>query len=512
MEVNKTNSIHIAKSNLLFNICSNIALILVSSLISILLTPYFIKQLGVSVFGMIPLVVSFISYVKIFTNSIAESVNRFVCIKLEEGETNGANIYFNSAFGLLSLFCLILLLPITLVFLFFVDIFNVPVGHERDSQFLFLGIMLSVLISSMTGPLLVSFYVKHNFGLKNLIDIISRFIRVSCILFSFFYFDQALKYVGLSYIMMMVFVFMAALYYLKISTPEIKISRKYFDWNYGREMLKMGGWIIINEVGALLYLGISYLLLNLFLGSEACGRYGAVACLVALMGAFGSAINSIFSPIIYSYIAQNDIKAMSHQLARANRYLALLMALPIGLCCGLSKPLLLIWLGNDFVDLVPLVFLLLIPWVFNIAVRPMLAVFRGLNSVKIPAIATLLGGIANVILAILFIFHTNLGIYSAALSIFICLVIKNVFFNTFYTAKLTNTSGFLYLKSLCPSLLVLGMIISGGLFIQKCFELSTFQPFAAAVTGLIIFYLIIIMAVTSKDDKRFFLSVLKRGK
>ena len=81
------NSSKEAKKRLLVNIASNMVAFVAATLISIWLTPYYIRKLGVDVYGMIPLVISFIAYFNLFTKSIATAVSRFVAIHLGRGET-----------------------------------------------------------------------------------------------------------------------------------------------------------------------------------------------------------------------------------------------------------------------------------------------------------------------------------------------------------------------------------------------------------------------------------------
>ena len=75
-----TKSNHEAKKRLLVNISTNFLAVFASALIGIWQTPYLIRHLGLEVFGMIPLVISFVVYFRLFTISIADAVSRFVAI------------------------------------------------------------------------------------------------------------------------------------------------------------------------------------------------------------------------------------------------------------------------------------------------------------------------------------------------------------------------------------------------------------------------------------------------
>lgn len=119
-----------AKRRLMVNIASNVMFVAVNTGVGIWQTPYLIKHFGVAVYGMIPLVVSFIAYFNLFTSAIANATSRYVAICLDRGEKKLGNIYFNSALTSLVILCLILLVPLVVLSLFFSRLFQVPAGFE----------------------------------------------------------------------------------------------------------------------------------------------------------------------------------------------------------------------------------------------------------------------------------------------------------------------------------------------------------------------------------------------
>jgi len=72
-----------AKRRLAANISTNIMVVCVNVGIHIWLTSYLIINLGVKVYGIIPLVLSFVEAFKIFTMSTSNTVSRFVTIHLD---------------------------------------------------------------------------------------------------------------------------------------------------------------------------------------------------------------------------------------------------------------------------------------------------------------------------------------------------------------------------------------------------------------------------------------------
>ncbi len=507
------SSIPEAKKRLIANIGTNMLAVFVGAAIGIWQTPYLIRHFGIEVYGMIPLVISFIAYFNLLTASITNAVTRFVAIHLGKGEEEQGNTYFNSALFALTILCGILLIPVIILSAFFSKVFQVPAGFETDTSWLFFYVIFSTFIMAVNSPFLVSTFVRHRFDLSNSVKMVGRLLRVIFYVVCFTYLSVSLKYFGLSYIAMALFVLVCSIVLTRRLTPQLQVNWRRFNWLTLREMGRMSAWIAINQVGALLYLSVSFIIINLFLGPEQCGRYAPVALWVTLLGALGGAISDIFTPIAFEYIARDRLDILVLQIRRSTKFLGLIMGLPVGLLCGLAAPLLTRWLGPDFTDLWPLVWLLIAPWLVTITIRPMFAIRRGLDRVKVPSIVTLVGGGINVILSILLVRFTGMGIYGIAFSLSFCLTAQNLFFTPIYTAMITGKPKTMFMVEIIPGV-VMATLISVATFAltQMCDLASVPRLLGVGALAALIYCLLCYVVVVSKEDRILLQSLVLRRK
>lgn len=500
-----------AKKRLMVNIGTNMLAVLANTGIHIWLTPYLMQHLGLKVYGMIPLVVSFIAYFNLFTMSISNAVSRFVAIHLGKGELEQSNVYFNSALSALVMVCGLLLIPIIALSVLFSKLFQVPAGFETDTGWLFFFVISSSLVMACTSPFMVSTFVTHRFDLSNLVKTLGYFLRVIIIVLCFTYLSPFLKYVGLSYFVMALFVFACSVILIKHLTPQLQIKWKLFNWKALLEMGRMSSWIVVNQVGALLYLSIGFIIINLFLGPEQCSRYAPVALWVMLLGTLGGAISDVFAPIAFEYIACCRLDILALQMRRSTKFLGLIMGLPIGLLCGLSAPILERWLGPSFADLGPLAWLLVGPWLVSITVKPMFAIYRGLDKVKIPAMVTIIGGIINVLLSILLIRYTSLGIYSIALSLSLCLTTKNLFFTPIYAAIITAQRKTVFIREVFPGLGMAALVSLSTLALSRMYNLVSIpRLLATSVLFTMAYVPLCYSIILSKQERALLQSLILR--
>ena len=502
-----------AKKHLIANVSSNVLLVIVISLIGFWMTPYLIRHMGVAVWSMVPLMTSVVSYFGLLTSGIASSIWRFVGIHLKKGDEEGGNIYFNSAFfGMVFLFLFLSVIVVILSF-FLQKIFQIPDGNEFAVGVLLIFISLSTFLSVLSNSFFVSTLVKHRFDLCNLARIISRFFRVGLMVFCFTYFGASLVYVGLSYLGMTLLLLIFSILLSRILTPELHIRWKFFKRGVLYEMGVMSGWITVDQIGTLLYLSIDLIVINLFLGAEAGGRYAPILQLVLLLQVLSFTMGGIFAPVAYSYIAKNEIEALSRQAGKLIKLIGLIMALLIGGMCGFSKPFLERWLGPSFAELNPLLWLLVFPQVIFLTINPLYNINRGMNKVSVPAIVTVIGGVLNLVLSILLVKYTTLGLYGVAIATVFSYTVRCVFFSPIYTAVILGQRSTLFLKKLIPGLIMSTTVGLLCLVLSRTFYLVSYLRLA--VVGFVVCVLYIplcYVAMLDRSDRAFLWSLVHRKK
>ena len=234
-------------------------------------------------------------------------------------------------------------------------------------------------------------------------------------------------------------------------TPELHVQITAFDRSRLRPMMGMGGWVTVNMVGALLLARVDLVIVNVFFGAAMTGGYAAVAMFSPLMESLVNAAAGVFRPVVLLKYAQRDFSALQRLSSQAIKLLGLGLALPVGLLCGFSRPLLTIWLGPAFGYLSVLLVILVCHQSLNLSVRPLLDVQNAFNKVRWPGIATLLCGVASLGLAVLLGMWGKWGAAGVALAVAAPWSAKNCLYMPIYTAHIMKLPWWTYLRSLIPT-------------------------------------------------------------
>lgn len=426
------------RSRLALNLLANAANVVVNLFVGIWFTRYLIDRLGVSAYGLVPLVSQVVSYLSLLTLSLNSTVGRYLTISLERGDVEAANRYFNtSVFG--SLFASgVLLVPGILISLRPDSILYIPTQHLTSTRWLVSTTVGAFIVGLIISPFEVASFCRNRFDLRNLVSVSAVLVRVGVVLVLFSLLGASLSGVAAGILSGAVVAAIVALVVWGRLMPMLKLDIRGFSLGTLRTLASTGGWIVVNQIGTVLYLGIDLLIVNRLMGPDLGGRYAAVLQWSVLLRALAGAIAGVFAPTMLSLFAANDIQGLIRYSRNAIRLTGLLIALPIALICGFSEPLLELWLGPSFTVYAPLMMLLTFPLSINLGVLPLFSIQVATNRVELPGIVTCAMGAANLGLALVLAGPVGWGMYGVAAAGAIMLTAKNAIFTPLYGARIMN--------------------------------------------------------------------------
>lgn len=481
MEIDKSQNF---SAQLPVNLISNIAYFAVSIIVGILIVPFFVSTLGVAAYGLIPLATSVTGYVAIVVESLNTSVTRFLTIDLRREDFQAANRTFNTAlFGLTAV--ILLMVPIVVAVAFFLPaIFSVPAGQESAAMFLFLGVCGAFLLRTWSGNYTVQLFAYNRLDLQNIVNLTNLMVQYGLIVLLFIVLGPNLAIIGGAAIVGAVFASALSIILARNICPQLRISLRDFDRLKVRDLLGMGSWVIIDQVGTLFLFSIDLIVVNILFGATSAGEYAIAQQWGLLLRSISSTLANVVLPTILGYYALKRIDSLVQLMPPILKFMGLAMALPAGLICGFAPQLLAIWVGPEYSFLAPLMVLLTAPLAIIMAVQPLFAINVAYNKVRIPGIMTIIFGAINLLLAIGLSLATGLGYYGVAVAGVITLTIRHTLFVPWYAARIQKLPGTTYMRFLFSVTLALTTIGLAAASITYIMSIQALLPLA--ITGSII--------------------------
>lgn len=465
------------------NVLANVCYLAFNMGMQLWFTRYLIHSLGVATYGLVPLSTSITGYMAIITISLSGSVGRFLTVNLAKGDVAAANRTFNTSL-FASITLALALIPVAGMLAWFApSLLTIPPGQENGTRFLLLCTCSAFLLNAVGSNFACATFAKNRFDVQRLIDATGYLTQVGVILILFSCVGARLWYVGFG-IVGSVLVRQACyqISWRKL-TPEVRIRPKAFDRRRLREVLGLGGWLTINQLGTLLFLQIDLLVVNTVVGAQATGLYAPGLQISGVLRELAGLVAGVLTPTYAASHALGDTERVVRISQRVVRLLGLAMALPIGLTCGLSQPLLTLWLGERYAAMGPLLMLMLVHLSVNIAVTPLFGINQALNRVKWPGIASVLLGLVNLGLAVTLAGPVGWGVYGVAAAGAIVLTIKNAIFIPAYAAHILKQPRLVFARAMLPCIigtLCIGLAAYG---LTRVFAIqSLLQLLAAALS------------------------------
>jgi membrane protein EpsK len=370
----------------------------------------------------------------IVTFSLDSAVARYLSISLERKDHREANVIFNVAFWGNVAIAALLTIPAVAAIAGVDHLVRIPAGYESATRWLFVGTVAAFLLNQIKSPFFVSCFCLNRLDLQNLVTVAETITRVGLVAFLFLVFAPRIEYAGAAILGGTIVATIGAVWLWRVLTPDIRIRLTDFNWGMMKNLCGTGGWVIVSQVGIILYLNIDLLVANRLLGPEQSGRYAAVLQFAALLSTLGMTVGEIFAPTMYQRYAHGNYGELANYLNRAIKFVGLVMAWVVGLVCGFAKPLLELWLGPSFGSFASLLCLMAVPICITLAMYPLYAVPLAANRVKVPGLVTLVIGVFNLALALLMAGPFGWGLYGIAAAGALSRTIRNFVFAPFYGA------------------------------------------------------------------------------
>jgi membrane protein EpsK len=502
--VSRENGRPVRRGRFATNIAANVGALAVNLLIGFWFTPYLIHHLGVSSFGLIPLINQITGYLTIITLALNAAVGRWTTIAVQRRRYDEANRYFNASFfGSLFLIA-VLAVPAVLAASNVNKLISVPADQEAQAGWLMGCALVVFFLNTLLTPFGVATYSMNRFDLRNLATISEQVVRVGVAVALFTLVTPGLWQVGLAMIAASLVGGTLNLWFWRKLTPMLRVSFAWFDIKAVGKLASFGGWISVSQVGALLFIAIDLLVVNRLFGPASGGRYAAALSWSHLLRTLAGVLGIVFGPTILYIYARNDIDGLVVYARRAMKFMGLVLALPIGLICGFSVPLLRTWLGPEYVSLAPLMSLMTVYLSVTLSAQVLFQLQQATNRVKVPGIVTLAMGAGNLGLALFLAGPAGWGLYGVAAAGAITLSARNLIFVPLYTAHVLERRAWTFYPVILLNATVAVLLAATCYLVSRFVELWGWGRLSIAVAAVSAAYLLVVWLLSSAEERALF--------
>jgi O-antigen/teichoic acid export membrane protein len=492
------------------NMVTNLVRTALVAVIGLVMVPFYIDNLGVSAYGIIPLATSVTTYVLAASDSLSNVISRYMIVSIQTGNWDEAKkVYSTSSLSVLAIAgCL---LPVMCLLSYAApSIFHTGTESATDVQLMFLMIMLTFLLFSISSIFDNIFKAFNKLYITYISKIVQIVMQMLLIVFLFYYDKPSLIHVGSGYLLSALVLFFSLWFFSRKLCPQLHIERRHYNHGFMKEVMGLGGWSMISEFGALMFIQSSLILVNMFLGATQGGTFAIVVNMISMIGTACFSVTANMIPVVYYHYSRNDSESMCHVLKLFTKFIGLFMAFPLAFLCIFIQPILEVWVGKDFIPLGTIISLMVIVEVGVCSSRILESVPIIFKRIRPVAIFTMFMGVMNIILSSIVLEYTDWGMYGVAAVWISTTAVLLLLFLPLYSSKLIGVKRLEYLKQMAKCYAVFFGLIVLGEFIKRNYTLPATWTAILTVffTGFMIYLILILRFGTNKKDKGLLISFL----
>lgn len=488
------------------NLVAQMVMFGVNLCINFFLVPYITKVIGVDAYGFVGLANDFVGYAQIVTIAINSMASRFITIKIHQGKKEEANKFYSSVV-IANIILSIILGIIGVIFVFFMQYFvNIPDNLLLDVKLLFALMFANFIISILTSTFSVATFCTNKLYLTSIKTIFSQILRVIILLGAFLLLKPSVFYIGLAAVASTTYLGYCNYRYSKELTPDLIISRKYFNIKYIKTLISSGIWNTFSKLSSILSSGLDLLITNIFVGSASMGIISVSKTIPnTILNAFGT-ITSVFTPELTISYAKKDTEGIKKQLLFAVKLVGLFSAIPISILFAYGEIFYSLWVPDqNAVLLYYLTCTSVLGLCLSLPLEPLWNIFTVTNKVKNSSIYLFVNS-ALTILIVFILLHLFKGVTTRMFiitGVSVCFsIIRSLTFLPLYGAKCVNLKLGTFYPTIFKNLISIFITTTISIGIKIIFNIDSWLTLIiAAIITCIISIMFSLFFTATKDER-----------
>lgn len=479
--------------------------IALTNVVGLILTPYIIKSLGSSEYGLYTLLGALVAQISVLNLGLNNTVIRFVSrYRAENNKKHEHGFLGNVMFIYLAISSIVLLIGGTIYFNIdniFSDSLSI-LELERAKPLLVLLILnLAITLPGGTFDAICNAYERFIFTRAlNIIKYVSRAILILALLINF---KSAIFLVVLDTILN-ILVILITMYYV-FSKLKVKFSFKSFNVASLKDIFSYSIWIFIFAITYRLQWYSGQTVLGITTDTITVAIFGIGIMLGGYYGAFAGAINTLLLPRATKMSVHNDdAYSYTREIIKVGRINVFILFLILGGFYVFGKPFIELWVGKNYLEAWWISILIMIAMTL-----PLLQTFGNsileakkknrfkslVNIITLP-IATILG----------FFLSKHFGMMGMIYPLVAAMLINTVIIN-FYYKKIFGFNIYRFLNEvLFKQVLSILILIFIGNYLREKFNVHTWTELIIGISIFTFSYLMVnYMFILDEQTKGLFL-------
>lgn len=485
-------------------------LIFINTIIQLVYTPFLIRMLGQSEYGLYSLINSVIGYLTImdlgFGNAIIVYTAKYRAQKKYDEEKKLHGMFF-------VIFCIIGIIAGICGLILYFNVENLFGATMSIIELKKAKIMMLILTFNLVITFIFSIYSSiinayEKFTYQKLISIINTILKPIIMLPLLFLGFKSITMVLVITILNICMLLSNYLYCRK--KLNIKIKFLGFDNALFKVIFSYSIWLFLGSIVDKANWSIDQFVLGTVSGTIAVSIYSVASNLNTLFLNLSTALSNVFLPKITKMVANNATPDdLTDEMIKVGRIQYIILFLATSGLVLFGKEFIIWWVGKEFEQAYYVALLLIIPLCFPLIQNIGISIMQAMNKYKFKSISTFIMALFNIFISIYF--AKKYGAIGSALGTAIALILCNIIIINIYYYKVIKLNVIKFWKQIIKMTIPFSIPLAVIIIIEK---ISNFSGISSVIIygGIytILYFIVCYLFSMNKSEKEMVKKVLDK--
>lgn len=482
----------------------NYVVIFLNTVVGLLYTPYMLRMMGQSEYGLYSLVASVIAYLTVLDLGFGNAIVRYTAKFRAEKKTEEQYEMFGMFF-LLYLVIGIIAFGIGLGLYFNVDTLfgntmtTVELGRARIMMLLLVANLAFTFPMSIWGSIIQAY---EDFVFQKSLNLIRIILNTAVMICLLHFGYKAVAMVVVQTIFNVLTLVINFIYCRRKLNIHIYFRFKHFHWGFLKEVAIYSFWIFLNTIMDRVYWSTGQFVLGAMVGTAAVAVFAIAIQLEGMYMQFSTAISSVFLPKVTAMVATNrSRKEISDLFIRTGRIQYIVLAYILSGFIIFGRQFIELWAGAGYSDAYIISLLFFIPLTVPLIQNLGITILQARNEMKFRSVLYII--IALVSLAMQIVLTRYFGGIGCAMGVSGALVVGQILIMNVYYRRRQDLDMKTFWKEISKmSIIPIVLIFSSMLVIRHFFALDSWGKLILGITAFSLVYIPLFFRFSMTDDER----------
>ena len=482
----------------------NYVVIILNTVVGLLYTPYMLRMMGQSEYGLYSLVASVIAYLTVldlgFGNAIVRYTAKFRAEKKTEEQYEMFGMFFllYLVIGIIA-FGIGLGLYFNVGTLFGDTMTAVELGRARIMMLLLVANLAFTFPMSIWGSIIQAY---EDFVFQKSLNIFRIILNTAVMICLLHFGYKAVAMVVVQTIFNVLTLVVNFIYCRRKLNIHIYFRFKHFHWGFLKEVAIYSFWIFLNAIMDRVYWSTGQFVLGAIVGTAAVAVFAIAIQLEGMYMQFSTAISSVFLPKVTAMVATNrSRKEISDLFIRTGRIQYIVLAYILSGFIIFGRQFIELWAGAGYSDAYIISLLFFIPLTVPLIQNLGITILQARNEMKFRSVLYII--IALVSLAMQIVLTRYFGGIGCAMGVSGALVVGQILIMNVYYQRRQDLDIKTFWKEISKmSIIPIVLIFSSMLVIRHFFALDSWGKLILGIAAFSLVYIPLFFRFSMTDDER----------